>query len=75
MRHPVSPTGVVTVSLGVAVFSPKGDESSSAGVAGLYRAADRALYEAKSGGRNAVRTAVMDSTPFPSGAEGLRRER
>jgi len=75
LRHPTAPRGIVTVSLGAAVFSPETGGVSPDGVVGLYRAADRALYEAKSGGRNAVRTAVMDSTFTASGEAPSRRER
>lgn len=56
-----APTGVsngeniaVTVSVGVAAFHP-GDE---AGVEGLLRAADQALYAAKALGRNTVQAAA-----------------
>jgi diguanylate cyclase (GGDEF)-like protein len=46
--HALSPFGVVTASIGVAVLVPAGDDSHEA----LIRAADQALYQAKARGRN-----------------------
>lgn len=48
--HPGSPDGVVTVSVGVASVMPDGAGSLEQ----FVRAADRALYAAKAGGRNRV---------------------
>ena len=46
--HPSAPTGKPTVSIGVACLVPRPDAEHSQ----LIRAADSALYEAKSNGRN-----------------------
>lgn len=60
MPHPDSAFGVVTVSLGVTVLDPAEGGRFSADPESLYRAADRALYDAKETGRNRVRTAYVD---------------
>jgi diguanylate cyclase (GGDEF)-like protein len=52
LPHPVDPTGVVTVSIGVAAGASDG--------ATLLARADAALYQAKRGGRNQVVAAVED---------------
>jgi two-component system chemotaxis response regulator CheY len=51
--HAASPTGVVTMSVGIASFAP----GCLSDVAGVLQRADVALYAAKSGGRNRVTTA------------------
>lgn len=53
MRSDVSPFGVVTISLGVAV----GSRGSAQSALDLVHKADVALYEAKAGGRNCTRVA------------------
>jgi diguanylate cyclase (GGDEF)-like protein len=50
LLHPSTPSGVQTVSLGVAVRVPLGGQASI----DLMRFADQALYSAKLGGRNRV---------------------
>jgi diguanylate cyclase (GGDEF)-like protein len=50
LSHPSSPCGVQTVSLGVAVRVPLGDQASI----DLMKLADQALYSAKLSGRNQV---------------------
>ncbi|MFC3692096.1 diguanylate cyclase [Chenggangzhangella methanolivorans] len=51
VANPAAPGGVLTLSVGVAVSPP-------AAIERLVARADAALYEAKSGGRNAVRLAA-----------------
>jgi diguanylate cyclase (GGDEF)-like protein len=50
LPHPCSPTGLQTVSLGVAVMTPDGSQN----IAELIGMADLALYRAKGLGRNQV---------------------
>lgn len=58
LPHPASPQGLVTVSLGVVCWQPvPGDASVEA--AALLQAADRALYAAKSAGRNRTASAAL----------------
>jgi diguanylate cyclase (GGDEF)-like protein len=55
IAHEGSPgPGVVTVSIGGATAWPKDSESGPTSVSALLDAADAALYQAKSGGRNQV---------------------
>lgn len=49
-RHELSPFGVVTASIGVAVLVPGEHDTHET----LIRQADRALYRAKANGRNQV---------------------
>jgi diguanylate cyclase (GGDEF)-like protein len=52
-RHPRAPSGIVTISLGVATASP-GDSSTPESLVAL---ADEALYRAKRAGKNRVEVA------------------
>ncbi|HET8953756.1 MAG TPA: HD domain-containing phosphohydrolase, partial [Solirubrobacteraceae bacterium] len=58
LPHPDDPRGIVTVSVGVA--SGKGDAPD------MLARADRALYEAKHGGRNGVRASEGEATRKPA---------
>jgi diguanylate cyclase (GGDEF)-like protein len=58
LPHPADPSGVVTVSIGVA--AGKGDAPE------MLARADRALYEAKHGGRNGVRASEGEKTRKPA---------
>jgi diguanylate cyclase (GGDEF)-like protein len=60
--------GAVTVSIGVAVT----DAAEAGAMDDLYRRADRALYEAKSGGRNQTRRAPDTAEGAEAGVRPLR---
>jgi diguanylate cyclase (GGDEF)-like protein len=70
LRCPDGAVRSFTISLGVARVegpAPAGHDAEAASVA-LYRAADKALYEAKQGGRNCVR-ACAAPVAWPSALE------
>ncbi|MCJ2102522.1 sensor domain-containing diguanylate cyclase [Methylobacterium sp. E-046] len=56
--------GAVTVSIGLASLRPGGGRGAAPD---LYRLADAALYEAKSGGRNQTRSATVPAAASPRG--------
>ena len=60
LKHPKSPMGVVTLSIGVALAFPSGAMTAKE----LFRAADHALYEAKRSGRNRVH--IGEEACFPT---------
>lgn len=59
IRHPLSPSGRLTISLGVASIVP----GKNASPASLVNRADEALYLAKSRGRNRVEVAPAQDQP------------
>ncbi|HKK47988.1 MAG TPA: diguanylate cyclase [Alkalispirochaeta sp.] len=60
LPHPTTERGIVTVSAGVTAVIPEHDEHGPRGYPSLVAAADRALYDAKRGGRDTVRTASVE---------------
>jgi len=62
ITHAEAPRGLVTISVGVASLVPESQQSA----ADLVEAADRALYDAKRRGRNAV----VAHAPLALGATG-----
>lgn len=72
-RWPFGPAGKITVSVGVATSNP---QSCSLAREKLYPVADRALYEAKAGGRDQTRFAsiapMVDRRGVPQAAASAR---
>lgn len=60
VAHPDSPRGILTISVGVAAVIPEYAAADALEARHLVTAADRAVYDAKMGGRDAVRTAAVE---------------
>jgi diguanylate cyclase (GGDEF)-like protein len=65
---PLAPAGSITISLGLATFPTDAHDGRE-----LIRAADRALYRAKQGGRNRVAELDDPGTDPPPAGEGQQR--
>jgi diguanylate cyclase (GGDEF)-like protein len=70
LPHPAAPLGHLTASLGVASLVPAGQRMEE-----LIELADRALYQAKTAGRNRVSAAAGESEAPPADrrSSGIRR--
>ncbi len=64
IQHEDSPAGVVTVSIGVSIVSPRAGRSAE----GALQLADEALYAAKRGGRNGIRLVDCYGVNYSTGA-------
>ena len=64
IAHDDSPGGVVTVSIGVSIVSPRPGRSAE----GALQLADEALYAAKRGGRNGIRVVDCYGINYSTGA-------
>jgi diguanylate cyclase (GGDEF)-like protein len=64
IQHDDSPAGVVTVSIGVSIVSPRPGRSAE----GAVQLADEALYAAKRGGRNGIRVVDCYGINYSTGA-------
>jgi len=67
MVHEEAAGGILTVSIGCATASPQRDEDATM----LLALADRALYQAKRGGRDRVEVSGFSSMPTPERVEDV----
>ena len=69
LPHAMAETGIVTISLGVAVMNPGQPDASAIAIldgATLIAAADRALYRAKEGGRDRIALFTAEDARTPN---------